>query len=59
MRITNIRRGRIYKVLAFACIAIPVIYLLFTWSDGVKSNKLSHSIKSARRGNEVPILVSG
>lgn len=60
MRVTNIRRGRIFRIFICILIAIPVVYLLATWSDGHKKVREVYQSKfAARSAREAPRLVEG
>lgn len=62
MRVTNVRRGRIFRIALFSLILIPLIYIIATWSDSDnEGDKYSKSkAKAARRtGSEVPVLIEG
>lgn len=55
------RKGRLFRVFLVACFTIPILYLLFNYSDSHrKINEVYHrNIASRLRGLEVPVVVSG
>lgn len=62
MRITNIRRGRIFRISIGLLIIIPIVYLLFTWSEA-RTNSLpevrgKHAALKRQR-TERPELIVG
>lgn len=63
MRITNIRRGRIFRVSLCLLVIIPLLYLLFSWSETRRINpsvepRGKHAALTRQR-TEKPELIVG
>lgn len=60
MKITNLRTGRILRVVLVLCFLLPIIYLLMNYSDSHKKiNDVYHSKFAPRMARQVPVLVDG
>lgn len=63
MRITNVRRGRIFRICLCACVILPLLYLLFTWSETHKnlpeSEPRGKHAALKRQRTQKPELVTG
>lgn len=60
MKITNLRTGRIIRVVLVLCFLLPIIYLLLNYSDSHKKiNEVYHSKFAPRMSRQVPVLVDG
>lgn len=60
MKITNLRTGRMLRVVLVLCLLLPIIYLVLNYSDSHKKiNDVYHSKFAARKSRNVPMLIDG
>lgn len=61
MKITNLRTGRLLRIVLVLCLCLPIIYLLLNYSESHKKiNEVYHKKFAARQtGQELPVLVDG
>lgn len=60
MRIVQIRKSRLFKVLAMVLLLVPLLYLLYTHTND-KDKDFSYSAEAlvSRRARQVIVIVSG
>lgn len=60
MKITNLRTGRILRVVLVICLLLPIVYLILNYSDSHKKiNEVYHKKFAQRQTREVPVLIDG